>query len=78
MDEALKDIVEVQQGGIRFTNWHLQHGYRLLGFQPEAKSGRHPVIEESPQSGHLYVRRTIQYVVGRPAGVEPAPEMPNS
>ena len=69
-------IVEVQQGGVRYTNWLLKHGYRLLGWEPEAKSGRHPVIEGAPQSGHLFVRRSIQYVCGRPEGVEPAPEMP--
>jgi len=74
MEELLATIKEVQEGGKRFTNWYLGHGYILLAIQVGARAQKFPETNTGGQQ--YYVRRNPVYVLGRPEGVEAAPPMP--
>ena len=75
MDESLRTIQEVQEGGRRLANWYLEHGYILLDVQSGAR-GRQ-FAGEGAGGNQWYVYRHPVYVLGRPEGVDIAspPEM---
>ena len=67
------DIVEVVQGRLRYANWYLEHGYRLLAvtgttWQERSRAGNEQWV----------MRRGITYSMGRTKDVEhvepPPPE----
>lgn len=76
MDELLRSIKEVQEGGKRLANWYMEHGYILLDIQSGARAARYPA--KSADGREYYVRRNPVYVVGRPEGVEAAPSPPRN
>lgn len=71
MDELLRTIQEVQEGGKRLANHYLSHGYLLLAIQGGARARQFP--GQSVGGQQWYVRRDPVYVLGRPEGVEAAP-----
>lgn len=75
MDEFLRTIVEVQEGGKNLANHYLQHGYLLLDVQSGARQSSFPSKDSPGHQYQYYVRRNPVYVVGRPEGISPAPPM---
>lgn len=74
-NDLLLNIKEVQDGGKRLANWYLDHDYILLDIQPGARSRKHP--DDGNAIGNIYyIAKSPTYVLGRPAGVPPAPPMP--
>lgn len=69
------DIVEISNEGVWGTNWKLEHGYKLLGWEAETFSARHP-DKAGGGGGSFYSRCQIAYIVGRPSGVPEAPPTP--
>jgi len=73
MERIYDDIVEVVQTGTRAARQFMDHGYFLLHIEGVTKSARHPLAVEgtlNPQvsnAGGYYVRRDVQYVLGRTA-----------
>ena len=76
MDEVLRSIKEVREGGQHCANWYLNHGYVLLAIQEGARAGSFPTIQRAGHQYQYYVRRNPVYVLGRPDGVEPAEPPP--
>ncbi len=74
MSEFLNTIKEVQEGGKKMANWYLEHGYVLLHVSGGSRLGRFPA--GSPRAAEFFVRRNPVFVVGRPEGVEVAPDPP--
>lgn len=75
MDELLRSIKEVQEGGKHLANWYLDHGYVLLDIQAGARARKFPDVNTGGRQ--FYVHRNPVYVLGRPEGVEPAEPPPN-
>jgi len=69
MDNGLEDIKEVTTGGKDTANWYLKRGYRLLSIQSVAAPGVRT-------DGAFYISRRPVFIVGRPDGVERAPDPP--
>ncbi len=76
MDEFLRTIKEVQEGGKRLANHLLDHGYILLDVQSSARQRSFPAIHLPGNQYQYYVYRNPVYVLGRPEGVEPAGPLP--
>lgn len=78
MNEILKDIKEVHEGGTYQANYYLEHGYVLLDIQNVSAARRFPEENRVPGQQY-YVGRNLIYVVGRPwltEHVEPPPLKP--
>lgn len=76
MDELLRTIKEVQEGGKRLANWYLEHGYVLLEVQEGARARSFPDTDAGGHQYRYYVHRNPVYVLGRPEGVDAAPAPP--
>ena len=76
MDDILRTIREVQEGGKHLANWYLDHGYLLLAIQEGTRARSFPNLKVEGHQYQYYVRRNPVYVLGRPDGVEPAKSPP--
>jgi len=69
-----KDIIDIQEVYIRAARDLFAHGYQLLHIEGTTKSGQHPGTPEAKSkdinAGAYFVRRSLQYVMGRTADVD--------
>ncbi len=74
MNENLREIHEVRDGGVRLANWYLSKGYVLLDIQSASRARNFD--SPNPGGARSYVHKNPVYVVGCPEGTPPAGDPP--